>query len=41
MHNYINSLKKYFYFFIIQNIADISNKEIFYYVFKCMKKIVT
>ena len=27
-----------FYILIIQNIADISNKQIFYYVFKFMKK---
>ena len=29
IHNYINSLKKYFYILIIQNIADISTKLIF------------
>ena len=38
IHNHINSLKKIFYLLIIQNIADISNKLIFYYVFKFMKK---
>ena len=29
IHNYKNILKKHFLFFIIQNIADISNKLIF------------
>ena len=38
MHNYINSLNKYF--LINKNITDISNKLIFYYVFKFMKKNV-
>ena len=40
IHNYINSLKKYFLFCNIQNIADISYKLIFYNVFKFMKKNV-
>ena len=40
IHNYINSLKSIFNFLIIQNKADISNKLIFYYVFKFIKKNV-
>ena len=39
IHNTVNSFKSIFYFLITQNIADISNKLIFVYVFKFMKTI--
>ena len=40
IRKFINILNKYFYFLIIQNSDDISNKLIFYYVLKVMKKNV-